>query len=163
MTFTMACKAPTLFRGIGTVIAAMPAGIESCNPPPTPLVMINGTADPVMPYDGGSVGFKDSRGEVWSVQRTAELFVHADGCKNHSEQPLPVRSAMSDTRTTEITWSSCQSGKPVTLYRIDGGGHQVAGEQAVAPRRLGESNRDFSAADVILEAFVKEEGSASRN
>jgi polyhydroxybutyrate depolymerase len=127
-----------------------------------PVVMINGTADPMVPYDGGGVGFTGRRGGVWSVQRTAELFIHANGCKDHAEQPLPVRNAIAITKATEITWSPCRSGKPVTLYRIDGGGHQIAGEQAFMPRLLGESNRDFSAADVILRAFVKEEGSASR-
>lgn len=52
MTFTMACKAGELFRGIGTVIANMPAGIEPCNPVPVTLIMVTGAADPMVPYKG---------------------------------------------------------------------------------------------------------------
>jgi polyhydroxybutyrate depolymerase len=157
MSFTMACKAGSLFRGIGTVIANMPAGIAPCDLPALPLVMINGTADPLVPYDGGGVGFWGGRGDVWSVKRTAELFIRRNGCKDHEDQVLPSRSSFDATMTTRITWSSCQSGKSVTLYKIDGGGHQIAGERAFLPRMLGQSSRDFRAADEIVNMFAREE------
>ncbi|CCE09228.1 conserved exported hypothetical protein [Bradyrhizobium sp. STM 3843] len=157
MSFTMACKAGDLFHGIGTVIANMPAGIAPCDGPPLPLVMINGTDDPMVPYQGGGVGFSGGRGEVWSVKRTAELFIRRNGCKAHEEQVVPGRGWSDATTTTKVTWTSCQSGKPVTLYRIDGGGHQIAGRRAFLPRLLGQSTPDFSAADEILKIFANEE------
>jgi polyhydroxybutyrate depolymerase len=157
MSFTMACKAGNLFRGIGTVIANMPAGIARCDLPPLPLVMVNGNADPLVPYEGGGVGFMGHHGEVWSVKRTAELFVRRNGCKDHDEQVLPSRSSFDATMTTRLTWSSCQSGKSVTLYKVDGGGHQISGERAFLPRMLGQSSRDFRAADEIVKVFAREE------
>lgn len=157
MSFTLACQAGRLFRGIGTVIANMPEGLKPCDLPPLPLVMVNGTADPLVPYEGGSVGFLRARGEVWSVMRTAELFVHRNGCKDRTERPVATRRSGGATTATEISWSSCATGKPVVLYRIDGGGHQIAGEPAFLPRLLGDGNRDVSAADVILRMFANEE------
>jgi poly(3-hydroxybutyrate) depolymerase len=31
-----------------------------------PVVMVNGTADPMVPYDGGEVGLRGGRDRVWS-------------------------------------------------------------------------------------------------
>jgi polyhydroxybutyrate depolymerase len=157
MSFTMACKAGSLFSGIGTVIVNMPAGIARCDLPQMPLVMINGTADPLVPYEGGGVGFMGGRGDVWSVKRTAELFIRRNGCKDHDEQMLPGRSSFDTTTTTRLTWSSCQSGKSVTLYKVNGGGHQISGERAFLPRMLGQSSSDFRAADEIVKMFATEE------
>jgi polyhydroxybutyrate depolymerase len=162
MSFTMACKAGNLFRGIGTVIANMPAGIAPCDLPPLPLVMINGTADPLVPYEGGGVGFAGGRGDVWSVKRSAELFIRRNGCKDHDEQMLPGRSSFDTTTTTKLTWSSCQSGKSVTLYKVNGGGHQISGEPAFLPRMLGQSSGDFRAADEIVKMFAGEEQSGAQ-
>jgi polyhydroxybutyrate depolymerase len=160
MSFTMACKVAGRFRGVGTVIANMPAGIGPCDPGPVPLVMINGTSDPMVPYVGGSVGLWGGRGEVWSVEQTAELFVHRNGCRPGAAQPLPHRDPDDGTSVTRFTWSGCRTGKPVTLYRIEGGGHQIAGRRAFLPMMLGRSNRDFSAAEAILSAFAREEAGA---
>jgi polyhydroxybutyrate depolymerase len=161
MSFTMACKAGSLFRGIGTVIANMPAGLARCDLPALPLLMINGTADPLVPYEGGGVGFMGGRGDVWSVKRTAELFIRRNGCRGHDEQVLPSRSSFDATTTTRLTWSSCQSGKSVTLYKVNGGGHQISGERAFLPRMLGRSSGDFRAADEIVEMFAREERSGA--
>ena len=80
MSFALACKAPELFAGIGTVIANMPEGIEPCAAKPMPVIMINGTGDPMVPYRGGEVGLRGGRGRVWSVEKTAAFFAHRDGC-----------------------------------------------------------------------------------
>ena len=91
------------------------------------------------------------------VKRTAELFIRRNGCKDHEDQILPSRSSFDATMTTRMTWSSCQSGKSVTLYKVDGGGHQISGERAFLPRMLGQSSRDFRAADEIVKMFAREE------
>src|SRR5947199_169312 len=64
MTFRMLCEASELFAGAATVIANMPANVGArCAPrKPLPVVMFNGTADPLVPYDGGGVGFLGGRG-----------------------------------------------------------------------------------------------------
>ena len=63
----MACKAGHLFRGLGTVVANMPGGLDRCNPLPMPLVMINGSDDPLEPDQGGKVGWISGGGTLWSV------------------------------------------------------------------------------------------------
>jgi polyhydroxybutyrate depolymerase len=159
MSFTMACRAGNLFRGIGTVLAAMPAGIEPCNPPPMPAVMINGTSDPLVPYDGGKAGPFGVAGVLWSVRQTAELFVRRNGCAVSDAQEVPARGSWDGTSVAEIRWKECSYHKPVTLYRINGGGHQIAGQPSHFSLFLGRGNRDISAAEAIISAFAREEAS----
>jgi len=59
---------------------------------------------------------------------------------------------------TEIAWSECSEGKPVILYRVEGGGHQIAGRPAIMPSLLGRSSSDLSAANAILSAFARADG-----
>jgi polyhydroxybutyrate depolymerase len=157
MSFTMVCKAGELFRGIGTVIANMPAGIGSCNPPPMPLVMVNGTDDPMVPYEGGEVGLRGGRGVVMSVKETADVFVRRNGCGAPVTQQPARESGYEGTGVTGIGWRECSYHKPVILYRIDGGGHQIPGKRAFLPFFLGRSNSDFQAAKAIMAAFAREE------
>jgi len=154
MTFTMACKASPLFAGIATVIANMPEGIGPCSPRPIPVVMINGTADPMVPYRGGEVGLRGGRGEVWSVERTIEFFAGLDGCRKPQSEDLPHRDPADGTRVKRIAWSGCRPGTSVTLYQVEGGGHALPGQRSLAPRLLGPSNGDIDAASVILDAFA---------
>ncbi|MGJ5020640.1 alpha/beta hydrolase family esterase [Bradyrhizobium oligotrophicum] len=153
MSFTLACKAPELFAGIGTVIANMPEGIEPCAARPLPVVMINGTADPMVPYRGGEVGLRGGRGRVWSADRTAEFFARRDGCGARQAVALPHRDLASDTSVTQLSWRDCQVIGGVSLYRVEGGGHALPGRRPLAPRLLGPSNFDIDAAEVILRAF----------
>jgi len=154
MSFTLVCKAGELFAGVGTVIANMPEGIGSCAPRPMPVVMINGTADPMVPYDGGGVGLGGGRGDVWSAERTAKFFAARDGCDRPTTEALANRDQVDGTAVTRIDWRSCRPGTTVTLYRVEGGGHALPGRRSLFPRILGASNQDIVSAEVILDAFA---------
>jgi len=156
MSFTMACRAGDLFAGIGTVIATMPAGIEPCRLKPLPLVMINGTADPMVPFAGGGVGLRGRRGQVWSVERTLELFAGADGCgPATAAEPIPHGDPADPTHVLRIDRAGCQPGTGVTLYRIEGGGHALPGRPALSRVLLGPSNQDIASAEVIMAVFAR--------
>ncbi|MCA8907068.1 MAG: hypothetical protein KDA64_04150 [Rhodospirillaceae bacterium] len=154
MSFTMACLASERFAGIGTVIANLPAGIGPCAPAAVPLVMVNGTDDPLVPYGGGGVGIFGRRGEVLGVEQTAGLFAVAFGCGGPTAAELADRDPGDGTTVTRIDWQGCLPGAGVTLYRVNGGGHTVPGWSVRARRLFGASNRDFSAAQAILAIFA---------
>jgi len=46
------------------------------------------------------------------------------------------------------------SGRSVTLYRIEGGGHQVFGRTDLFPAILGPGTRAISAPQVMLQLFA---------
>ena len=126
MALRMACDAPELFAAIGVFLASMPdyAG-QDCHPTkPIALMMVNGTADPIMPYDGGSTaaGLK-----IWGTERTVTFFRKLNGCTM-----APKRSEMGQldyggTPPTVVDrWAGC-SGAPIVLYSVVGGGHRPPG------------------------------------
>jgi polyhydroxybutyrate depolymerase len=156
MTFRMLCEASELFAGAGTIIANMPVGIgEGCQPKkPLPIVMLNGTADPLVPYGGGGVGFAGRRGNVWSAERTAAFLAEVNGCGDPATRPLATGAPGEAVKVVRLDWSSCSSGRPVTLYRIEGGGHQVFGRTEIFPAILGPGTRLLSAPEVMLELFA---------
>jgi polyhydroxybutyrate depolymerase len=126
MTLRMACTAPEMFAAIGIIYSSMPEpASQNCHPSkPLPLIMINGTADSVLPYGGGrtAAGFS-----VWSTDRTLAFFRKLDGCSDSVEQSrLPRRRGAYGTDVMTERWSQCSRG-PVMLYRIEGGGHGVQG------------------------------------
>jgi polyhydroxybutyrate depolymerase len=155
MAFRMLCEAGELFAGAGTVIANMPAAVgATCRlRKPFALTMLNGTADPLVPYGGGGVGFMGWRGEVWSAERTAQFVADANGCQPRTLSQLPKRQA-EITRIARLRWAGCRDGATVSLYRIDGGGHQIFGRTNFLPAVLGAGTEQISAPRVIMEAFA---------
>jgi polyhydroxybutyrate depolymerase len=150
MTFRMLCESSELFAGAATVIANMPTRIGArCAPrKPVPVVMFNGTNDPLVPYDGGGVGFLGGRGSVWAAEETAEFMADVNACEGVRALPLPIGSRVQVTR---LEWTLCRTGSSVTLYRMDGGGHQVPGQRSFLPLFLGRGTQAVRAAD---EAFA---------
>jgi polyhydroxybutyrate depolymerase len=151
MTFRMLCEAPELFAGAATIIANMPAGIgDRCTRhKPMPVIMFNGTADPLVPFHGGGVGFLGGRGIVWSTEKTAEFLVRIDECDPRAAS-RSVDSSDELVRVTRLEWSRCRTGQHVGVYIFEGGGHQMPGRTAFLPGLLGLGSRQVAAAETAL-------------
>jgi polyhydroxybutyrate depolymerase len=152
MALRMLCEASELFAGAGTVIANMPTRIgPTCRPQrAVPIVMLNGTADPLIPYAGGGVGPLSLGGFVWGSERTAAHVARANGCGPARNYTDVSTEEMSITR---IAWSGCKPDATVTLYRVNGGRHEVFGRPPVLPAMLHTRRHEISAAETIMAAF----------
>jgi polyhydroxybutyrate depolymerase len=159
MALRMLCETPDPFAGIATIIASMPetVGAACRSRPPMSVIMFNGTADPVIPYRGGEVGFSGSQDRVWSVERTAVFLAARNGCTTGSKAVVSGHAAPGTIRVVKLDWTRCSSERGVTLYRVEGGGHQVFGSTNFLPLLLGSGTRRVSAPDVIMAAFSKGE------
>src|SRR5262245_13076707 len=78
MTLRMACEDARLFAGIGLLITGMsePQGAVCRPAKPLPVLMLNGTADQLILYGGGTVAGMDGtpgRGVFRSEEHTSEL------------------------------------------------------------------------------------------
>jgi polyhydroxybutyrate depolymerase len=96
------------------------------------------------------------------AEETAELFAKKNGCQSPRERSIPDRDQTDNTVVTRITWSRCRSGKNVTLYRIEGGGHQIPGGRTMMRMLMGATNNDISAAEIIMSAFGREDARGKR-
>ena len=118
--------------------------------------MINGTADPLVPFEGGYVHvFRKKLGEVVSVQQTIDFWVARNGCS-----PTPQIRMESDndpedgTRVQKSVYSQCTDGADVILYTIQGGGHTWPGGYQYLPEFLiGKTSRDVDATKTIWTFF----------
>jgi polyhydroxybutyrate depolymerase len=154
MALRMLCEAPESFAGAGIIIASMPTEVGAgCRlRRPMPVIMFNGTADTLIPYGGGEVGFSSLQGSVWPVERTAVFLARQNGCEPLSKQVVAGGSAPDAIRVVRLDWGRCEGS--VTLYRVEGGGHQVYGHTNFFPLFLGPGTSQVSAPDVIMSALA---------
>lgn len=157
MALRMLCEASELFAGAGTTIANMPArtGATCQIANPVPIVMVNGSADLLVPYNGGWVGPFGIGGNVWGTEKTASFLARANGCATVARTDFPKSSG--NTSITKTAWRDCIAlDKNVTLYRVNGGGHQIYGRRGAIASLMRSWGPDISAAETIMAAFVKD-------
>jgi polyhydroxybutyrate depolymerase len=159
MALRMLCEASELFAGVGTTIANMPArtGTTCRIAHPVPVVMVNGSADLLVPYNGGWVGPFGIGGNVWGTEKTAAFLARANGCATVARTESPVGKSGGSASITRTAWRDCIApDKHVTLYRVNGGGHQIYGRRGAIASLMRSWGPDISAAETIMAAFVKE-------
>lgn len=103
----LACEAADLFAAIGPVSAVN--GMDACSPSrPVPVIAFNGTADILVPYDGG--GFI-------SVAESFAGWAERDGCPGAPAPDMAAGAASSET------YARCSDGAQVTQWTLEGMGH----------------------------------------
>jgi polyhydroxybutyrate depolymerase len=157
MAMRMACEAAGKIVGIAAVTATIPAEIGTrCRPArPVPVLVINGTDDPLVPYQGGLVrAFGRNRGVIWSTERTVKFWAGVNGCSGAPRSvALPDRDASDGTITIRHNYQGCPRA-PVTLLEVKGGGHTWPGASQYLPTALiGRVSRDFDASEAIATFF----------
>ena len=126
MTLSVFCFEPGLIAGIGLIVASMPdlTG-EECRPAkPLPVVIMNGTADVVVPYRGGPVAPLSPQDpptfSVWSTDRLESYFRRFNGC---TQSPEAVVLSGPQAQRIEVGRSTNCAGGPVHASRVVGGTH----------------------------------------
>ncbi len=157
MSMRLACEAASSFAAVAAVTATMPADLGArCRPDaPISVMVINGTADPLVPYAGGHVrGFLGTtRGAIWSTDQTMGFWARANRCGAPIAQPLPDRDVSDRSRIIEIRYRG-RGRAHVTLLSVANGGHTWPGAAQYAPAALiGVANQDIDASEVIWSFF----------
>jgi polyhydroxybutyrate depolymerase len=121
---------------------------------PVSVLVVQGTLDPLVPYDGGAVA-RQQQGRIVSTNEAVRLWVASDHCAaNPSRGELPDRDPTDGCRVRTATWSNGGGGSAVTLYTIEGGGHTWPGGPQYLPRWIiGAVCRDFDASEEIWSFF----------
>lgn len=126
---------------------------------PIPIVLIPGTHDPLVPWDGGNLGFQGGRavGRVLSVAETVRYWVNHNRCApTPTVTREPDRSPGDGTRVRREAYAGCSEGAEVVVYVVEGGGHTWPGGLPYLPERvIGRTSRDIYANEVIWDFFKK--------
>jgi polyhydroxybutyrate depolymerase len=123
---------------------------------PVSLLLMNGTEDPMNPYEGGTValyGLWGDRGEVQSSRESVAYWAELAGYTQPAEEVLLDDAASGDNSFVVIDQWRAAGRKSVALYTIVGGGHSAPHPDMKLPRLLGGTNNDMVAAQVIWEFF----------
>ncbi len=158
MSFRLGCELAPKIAAMAPVIGSMPVNLVSrCNPAnPVPMIMINGTDDPLVPFEGGYVHvFRKKLGRVTSVRQTIEFWAARNGCSPRPQIRMEPDADREDgTRVQKSVYSQCTDGADVILYTIQGGGHTWPGGYQYLPEFLiGKTSRELDASETIWNFF----------
>lgn len=123
---------------------------------PIPILMIAGTKDPKVKWEGGPL-LENNVGRALSVDATVDFWVRHNACDPAPQRTyLPHRGTKHWTRARRDVYKGKTPDSEVVLYTIEGGGHTWPGGALFQMQcRLGHVNRDFSATDAIWEFFKR--------
>jgi polyhydroxybutyrate depolymerase len=134
----LACELPDRIAAVASVAGGLTQ--EPCKPSrPVPVLIIHGTADEVVPYQGRAPRFR-------AIPETAERWAGLDRCQKTWAESLR-RGEVVCKRT------ACAAGTEVELCTVEGGGHTWPGGLPVP--RFGATSRDLNATDYILDFFLR--------
>lgn len=160
MSYRLACDLTNKIAGIAPVIASMGKHLAMKETPsgPMPVLIINGTKDPLMPWNGGEKYIRGKRlGVFLSTPATVEYWVKINGCP-----PNPLVTRLNDKdphdgATVRVeTYKTGKSGADVILYAVEGGGHTWPGGVQYLPQTtIGTTCKDFDACRVIWDFFAR--------
>ena len=161
MALRLLCEHSSVFAGAAILIASLPADLaQSCHlTHALPFLLIAGTADPAIPYDGGNADLADNKSALLSVEDTVAIFAQAAHCEaSKTTTEFPHHDASGATHAFLEKFDGCKV--PVELVRIEGGGHMIPGRWngAERGRMTGPTNDDFDSALLIWELFRKAHG-----
>lgn len=158
MAFKLGMEAPRWVTGIAAIAASFPdADNLDCKEQrkPVAVLVMNGTKDPINPYNGGEINFlgMGKRGRVISTDATIDYWKTLNRQKT---EPIiaPITDKIKEDASTVAThfWRT-KGRKPIALYTINGGGHTIPHPRNRLPRLLGATNKDIHAAIEIWKFF----------
>jgi polyhydroxybutyrate depolymerase len=158
MSLHLACALSDRITAIAAVTSSLrPFDQVPCQPDqPVGVLIMNGTDDPLVPYDGGTVTVLGTqRGEVLSTDETVAFWVQTNGCQDSPREVALRNTALLDgTRVFRTAYTEC--AMPVTRYRVQSGGHTWPGARPslVLGPIVGRTSHDIDASEVIGDFFA---------
>ena len=147
MTFALSCRLADRVVAVATVAASQDQQkFEWCgDAPPVPMLAFHGTADPLVPYDGGS---------VWASPRPfpSVLTWASDWARRNRCGPSPVESTVASD-VTRLEYSGCADDASVVLYTVEGGGHSWPGGKPLPEWLVGPTSESVDATDIMWTFF----------
>lgn len=147
-------------KGIGVVAANLSKVLEKQNYPKNRVsaIFINGTDDPIVPYNGGQVTvFRKKRGEIFSVAETITIWKGINSCSKETNRfTFPDTNIDDNCTALKTEWQNPENlNIKVTAITIKNGGHTWPGSRRNLPKWLvGNTNKDINGCDEIWKFFA---------
>ena len=154
MANKLGCDRADVFAAIAPVAGTLGVGV-ACNPSrPVSVLAAHGTADRLVPFNGGDVHGRGGVSHAVSASGMVDKWRSVDGCQGEpSKQELP--DVGDGTFVRRFDSSACAASSEVVFYRIDDGGHTWPGGKQYLPQAIiGPTTRAFDASEVIAQFFL---------
>lgn len=162
MALRLAQEAPRSFAGVFANNALLPVESECTVPTDKiPLMLLVGTADPIMPYSGGQPGLEGSASNpVMSATATVDTWLRYLGLPDEVRvTELPDR--VDDDHSTVSRMIYADGETSLWFYRVNDGGHAWPGKEPFSrleQQTNGYKNQDIQAADEAWKFFQQSIG-----
>jgi polyhydroxybutyrate depolymerase len=159
MSFRLARELTSEIAAIAPVAISMSEQIAAMRAPSRPIsvLMIPGTLDPLVPWNGGDIGFAGGTkvGKVLPVAETIRYWAGHNQCPSPPTVAMePDRDPQDGTRVRRETYGPCRDATEVVLLAVEGGGHTWPGGWQYLPERvIGRTSRDIDANEVLWDFF----------
>lgn len=122
---------------------------------PVSVLIVQGTADPLVPFHGGAVA-GGRRGRIVDTDRAVEMWSAVDAPSGPLRREVLARPVASDGCTVlETRWTGGRSGTEIALVTLKGGGHTWPGGPQYLPRSLiGKACSEIDASELIWRFFA---------
>ena len=162
----LACALPGRLAAIAPVAGVNGAKVCGAGTPRTSVLVFHGTADPIVPYEGGRY-FAGANGLTCRsrLEGPAGSASSSAGCAHNRSTPRwriwaafdgcgePPATTWVAADVQHVTYPHCPANGTVELYRVVGGGHTWPGAIPVNNFRLGPTTGSIDATDVMLRFF----------
>jgi polyhydroxybutyrate depolymerase len=146
ITYLLTCQLADRIAAAGSVAGAYSLPSDACQPArAVPFIAFHGTADPIVPYAGGTSG----QFHLPVVPDWIAGWAERSGC-NPTPTPLPASGPVSGLRHT-----GCQDGAEVVFYSIEGGGHAWPGSTPLPRFIVGHTPQEPDATEVMWAFFSR--------
>jgi len=153
MSLHAGCTLSDRIAAVATVGAAMPKTMICLPSRPVPLVMINGTSDPVVPYGGGTE--HNMNLATLSAEDSAKAWAKIDRCRDKPERSKLGAHAKGSSETKIDIYNGCGQASEVELYSIKGAGNTWPGGAQYEPENaVGKTSADVNADELIWSFLV---------
>ncbi len=153
MSMRAGCALSDRIAAVGVVGATMPKNMICLPGRAVPVVMINGTSDPVVPYGGGTEHILDI--SVLSAEDSAKAWAKINHCSDKPERTKMAEHGKGSMETKIDTFNGCQENAQVVLYSIKGAGNTwPGGEQYEAENAVGKTSADLNANETLWSFLV---------
>lgn len=153
MSFKAGCSLGDRVSAVAAVGADMPKKMACLPARPVPVLMINGTSDPVVPYGGGTD--HNLNVPVLSAEDSAKNWSKIDHCSDKPEKSKLSGQGKGSMETKIDAYQGCQQSASVVLYSVKGAGNTwPGGEQYEPENSIGKTSSDLNANEVIWSFFV---------
>jgi len=146
MSFQLACKLSDRIAAFGGVAGAYVIKWEDCNQQrPVPAIIFHGTADPIVPFDGGPSESFDV--PFVNIPEWVKQLAERNSC-DLSASEIPTQGEVD-----RLQYRNCANDSEVDFYIINGGGHSWPGGDPLPRWIVGKTTDDINATRLMWDFF----------